>query len=683
MKSQNYLSFAKSLALSIVFTFFLQCKNHEGEQFNILSNSKTHIDFKNQLTDSETHNIINYLYYYNGGGVAIGDIDNDGLQDIYFTGNQVPNKLYRNKGNFEFEDITEKAGVAGKSDWNTGVTMVDVNGDGFLDIYVCAVVGLMDSKGHNELFINQKNGTFKEESAKYHLGFQNYSTSATFFDYDLDGDLDCYLLNHSIHNEDSFGKAETRNIRNLMSGDKLLRNDGNTFVDVSEEAGIYGGANGYGLGLSVSDFNQDGYPDIYVGNDFNEDDYYYINQKDGTFKESLKEYFGHTTRFSMGNDVADINHDGFQDLICLDMLPEDEKTLKSAMGDDKPQMLTLRTNTLGYHFQHARNMLQINNQGQNFTETALLSGVSATDWSWSPLFSDYNQDGNMDLFVSNGIPKRPNDLDYIKYVSNDIIREKHKNSKIIDEDAIKLMPDGKVKNYFYEGNGNLKFTNQSENWANQNPGYSNGAAYGDLDNDGDLDIVTNNINTLASIYQNKANETTQSLEIKIKYKDKNLFGIGAKAYCYVNNQMQYRELFTSRGFESSSQPILHFGLGNSEKIDSLKIVWPDQTYQMFYGVKSGILNVSSKNSKPWKEAVMTNNSTIQFVRIANNLGIDFQHIEDNYLDFNNQKLIPYKISDQGPAIAVGDLNGDGKDDLFFGNAKYQPSKIQWFFFLKF
>jgi len=439
--------------------------NHNNERvFNNPTSDQTGINFVNELTETNDLNILDYLYYYNGGGVAIGDINNDGLQDIYLSGNQVKNKLYLNKGNLVFEDITNKAGVSGNSTWNTGAVMGDVNGDGYLDIYVCAVVGINGFNGFNELFINNGDQTFTESAAKYGLDFDTFSSSAAFLDYDLDGDLDIYLLNHAIHTQESFGKASLRYKRNYQTGDKLLRNDGNTFKDVSEEAGIFGGVNGYGLGISVSDFNQDGYPDIFVGNDFHEDDYYYLNNGDGTFSERLKEFFGHTSRFSMGNDVSDINHDGWPDIMSLDMLPEDENVLKSSEGDDDIQIQELRIKQFGYNYQFTRNMFFVNQQNSPYLETALLSGIAATDWSWSTLIEDFNQDGEQDIFISNGIPRRPNNLDFIKFVSSDKIQKKIDNTKLVDQEALNLMPSGKTHNYIFKGDGKLNFEDKSGKW---------------------------------------------------------------------------------------------------------------------------------------------------------------------------------------------------------------------------
>lgn len=650
------------------------CKK-EGALFRNPDSSKTGIDFKNELTEKDDLNILDYLYFYNGGGVAIGDINGDDLPDIYLAGNQVKNKLYLNKGNLQFEDITEQAGVAGKSTWNTGAVMGDVNGDGLLDIYVCAVVGIKGFDGYNELYINNGDTTFTESAAQYGLDFDSYSSSAAFLDYDLDGDLDLYLLNHAVHTEESFGKVDLRYKRNFQTGDKLLRNDGATFTEVSEEAGIYGGINGYGLGVAVSDFNQDGYPDIYVGNDFHEDDYYYLNNGDGTFTESLKDYFGQVTRFSMGNDVADVNHDGWPDILSLDMLPEDEKVLKSSEGDDNIQTQRMRINRFGYHYQFTRNMLHLNRPGTYFAETALQSGIAATDWTWSALFGDYDQDGEQDLFVSNGIPKRPNDLDFIKFVSDEQIKKKISNTKLVDQEALELMPSGAVHNYYFRGKGPV-FEDLSESMIKQDSMISGATAYADLDLDGDLDLVANNINQEASLYINQTNDKGNYLKIYFQCPGPNTQGIGTKVFSYHNGLLQYKELYTVRGFQASSEPLLHFGYGQTEIIDSLKIVWPDKSFQILRDIPANqTLTIAPENNQPFDYTSLQPNSGKLFQKVTDNLGIDFEHIEDNYVDFNRQKLIPYQISDRGPALAIGDLNSDGREDLYFGSSKFYPSHI--------
>lgn len=647
-----------------------------GSLFDNPSADHTGIGFSNDITETDDLNILDYLYFYNGGGVAIGDINNDGLPDIYFSGNQVKNKLYLNKGQMEFDDITEKAGVAGESDWNTGTVMADVNGDGLLDIYVCAVVGINGFGGYNELYINNGDLTFSEKAQEYGLDFESYSSSASFFDYDLDGDLDLYLLNHAVHTSESYGKANLRYQRNYETGDKLLRNDDGKFVDVSEEAGIYGGINGYGLGLATSDFNSDGYPDIYVGNDFHEDDYYYLNNGDGTFTESLKKYFGHTSRFSMGSDVADINNDGLPDLISLDMLPRDEIPLKASEGDDNVQVQKMRIQDFGYHYQFTRNMLYVNQPDGKYMETALLSGVAATDWSWSALFGDYDQDGNQDLFVANGIPKRPNDLDFIKFISSNQIQNKINNTKLIDQKALDMIPSGVTQNHIFKGNGQLMFSDESHHWITNDTLVSGASAYGDLDNDGDLDLVVNNLNRVASVYENKTNEAANFLKVELDYKGKNRFGIGAKIYIYQNDQLQFKELFPARGFQASSEPMVHFGLGKVNTIDSLKIVWPDKTEQIISNIASNqTLRIAPERNERAFVLGSSDDLPSLFEKDTSSLGIRFTHVEDNYLDFNREKLIPYRISDRGPAFAKGDLDNDGKEDLLFGGSKYVPATL--------
>ncbi len=660
----------------LVMALVLGCTGREGQVFINPSSDETGVSFQNTITESDELNILDYLYFYNGGGVALGDINDDGLPDVFLSGNQVKNRLYLNEGNLKFKDISATAGISGDSSWNTGAVMGDVNGDGLLDIYVCAVVGINGFYGQNELFINNGDNTFTESAAQYGLDFDTYSSSAAFLDYDLDGDLDMYLLNHAVHTQQSYGKAEVRYERDQQSGDKLLRNDGGFFVDVSEEAGIYGGANGYGLGIAVADFNQDGYPDIYVGNDFHEDDYYYLNNGDGTFTEDLRRFFGHISKFSMGNDVADINGDGWPDLLSLDMLPEDEKVLKSSEGDDHTQTQKLRIERFGYHYQYSRNMLFVNKQNSPYAETALISGIAATDWSWSALFGDYDQDGEQDVFISNGIPKRPNDLDFIKFASDDKIRNKLNNTKLVDQQALNLMPSGATHNYIFSGRGNLEFRDMSGNWMVKDTLISGATAVGDLDNDGDLDLITNNINSPATFYINKTNSTASYLKLRFNYSPNNKLGIGTRVFAYGNGKMQYKELYTVRGFQSSSEPMVHFGFGDKQIIDSLKIVWPNKTFQVLKEVAANqTITVSPENTRPFDYNALRGTEQKLFKRQEDNLGINFRHKEDNYLDINRQKLIPYQISDRGPAVAIGDLDGDGREDVFFGGSKYYPSRI--------
>lgn len=656
----------KILFLSAIIVFITSCKKEKKEihyLFQEVSSSTSGITFTNQLKETEQHSIINYIYFYNGGGVSVGDINNDGLADLYFVSNQNQNKLFLNKGNFQFEDITKKAGVAGTSDWSTGATMVDINGDGFLDIYVCAVSQLLDFKGKNELFINNGDGTFTEKAKEYGLDFVGYSTQAYFFDFDKDDDLDVYIVNHAVHTALSHGPASQRNNRITLTGDVLLQNNNGKFEDISEKAGIFGGVNGYGLSASIADFNNDGWDDIYVCNDFHEDDYYYINNKNGTFTEQLANSFATISRFSMGSDAADINADGTIDLMTLDMLPNDEKALKETEGDDA--MLNMQTNlrNLGYKDQYSRNMLQINNGNNHFYETALYNQVADTDWSWAPLFADYNNDGFQDLFISNGILRRPNGMDFKKYVSNTFKKYGEKDGLSWLFKSLNEMPKGEVPNQIFKGN-NQKFQNKTGDWIPNQNSLSNGAVYVDLDNDGDLDLVTNNINSPASIFENTTQQKNY-LDVSLQYQSKNKNAIGAKVLVFAGNQTQKKEIYLSRGFLSSIEPKVHFGLGATAAIDSIQIIWPNNTYQTVKNPKiNGVLKINYSSKKPFNfDNQLANNHFFTKENV-----LDFTHQEDAYNDFYNERLIPYKVSTLGPAIAVGDVDKNGFEDIFVGNS---------------
>jgi hypothetical protein len=663
----------------------VSCHRHETLFVNLTS-SKTNITFENKVDNKHLFNILYYLYFYNGGGVAIGDINNDGLPDIYFTANSKGNnKLYLNKGNFEFEDITDKAGVAGTADWCTGVTMADVNGDGLLDIYVSAVSGRYGLKGHNELFMNNGNNTFTEKSKEYGLDFSGFTTQTAFFDYDHDGDLDCYILNQSHHPHQNIVDTINRHQYDSLSGDRFYRNDVNTagkFTDVSKQAGIYQSNLGYGLGIAVGDLNNDGWDDIYIGNDFHENDYYYINNGNGIFTESGAQHFRHYSRFSMGNDVADYNNDGQPDVVTVDMLPPDEKTLKTYGSDENPDIYKVKLEINGYQYQYSKNCLQRNNgNGSSFSEIGLMSGISATDWSWSPLFADFDNDGNKDLFVSSGIVKRPVDLDYVRFAS-DLKNKGMDRTDKYDNEAINAMPDGSSHPFLFKGDGKFSFKDLSDDWGTgKMKGYYNGAAYADLDNDGNLDLVINCINAPAVILKNNAPRKNY-VSISFKGDSANTSGIGCKAYLFQKDKsgvsrMQYQQLMTTRGFESSCEPRLHFGLDSTTVIDSLLVVWPNQKYEVLKNVSVNKQIVIKKKNASGMFEYKNFFPVIQqlFQDVTKQVGLSWRHKENDFVDFNVQYLIPHEESTRGPKIAVGDVNKDGLDDFYVCGARGQPGAL--------
>ena len=657
-----------------------------GTLFTLLSSSKTGVHFNNRVENQKNFNIFKYRNFYNGGGVAIGDINNDGLADLYFTGNMDANRLYLNKGDMTFEDISESAGVTGNKPWSTGVTMVDVNADGLLDIYV-SNAGNMEGNNHdNDLYINNGDLTFTEKAEEYNLAKTGFSTHASFFDYDKDGDLDAYILNNSNVPVSSLGYAEQREVRaqdwvgvpDIFKGvgDMLLRNDGDRFTDVSEEAGIYGSLIGFGLGIMITDLNKDLWPDIYVSNDFYERDYLYINQKDGTFKEEIKEWTSHLSLSAMGIDIADLNNDGHSEIFITDMLPEPEQRVKSVMEFDNYNVYKIKQSK-DFYQQFIQNTLQLNNGNGTFSEIAYYSGVDATDWSWAGLLFDMDNDGLRDIFITNGINHDLTDLDFVDFFANEIIQkmaltgQKESIDSIIEHMPIKPQP-----NYAYRNKGDITFDNANKDWGFELPSMSNGAAYGDLDNDGDLDLVINNVNAEAFIYENKTNEVKDHHYIKLKFKgpEKNPFGIGATAMLYYEDKIVLQEMIPSRGFQSSMEYGMTIGLGQADQIDSLRVLWTDDQSQLLTGIAADqVVELDYQNADTpfsWPQ----NDNKDPLLRSMDNSRL-LAHQENSYNDFDYEGLIYSKLSQEGPSMAVADVDGDGNEDIFIGGASGQAAML--------
>ena len=652
--------------------------------FKQLSPAVTGVTFENRLDEAPEFNILNYLYYYNGGGVAVGDVDGDGRQDIYFSSNVGENTLYRNLGGLKFENVTAKAGVQGPPGWKTGVSMADVNGDGHVDLYVSAV-NYLSMHGHNVLYVNDGDGTFTDRTAEYGLTFEGFSTQALFFDYDGDGDLDLYLLNHSVHTERQIGVATRREVRHPKSGDRLYRQDatprGPRFTDVSALAGIYGGVEGYGLGVVASDINNDGCPDLYVANDFQENDFLYVNNCNGTFTESITQATQHTSRFSMGVDAADMNDDGRPDLMVVDMLPEQEAILKSSASSESFNLFEMRLRA-GYHAQYPRNTLQLNRGNGHFSEIGYLAGVFASDWSWAPLFADLDNDGRKDLFITNGIFRRPNDLDYINYVGNDAVQSSlakglSRENAAMQRDLLGRMPQIALPNHAFRNDGALRFTDQAAEWGLAAKGFSNGAVYVDLDDDGALDLVVNRINAPAAIYHSRARTQLPDrhyLQLRLQGNGRNRDGIGAKVIAVTGTHRQLLEQQPVRGFQSSVSTRLHFGLGTAMSVDTLTVIWPDKRMQTLTAVRAdrSLTLVQDSATQTWRAPPPP---AVMLVDAAAALGAAVAHVENDFLDYNREPLMPHVLSSEGPAMAVGDVNGDGRDDLYVGGAKWQAGTL--------
>lgn len=673
----------KILVLFLLAVAF-SCKKKEEKTptlFEQIAPEDSGVDFVNELSFDEKFNIFTYRNYYNGGGVALGDVNNDGLLDIYFTANLGPNKLYLNKGDFKFEDVTQKSGTSGTRAWSTGAAMADVNGDGFLDIYVCNSGDISGDNKQNELFINQGDGTFTEQAEAYGLADQGFSTHAVFFDYDKDGDLDVYLLNNSYQAIGSFNKMQNeRPKRDPVGGDKLFRNDGEKFTDVSEEAGIYGSIIGFGLGITIGDVNQDTWPDIFISNDFFERDYLYINNQDGTFTESLELSMRSISAASMGADIADINGDGLLDIFVTDMIPESQSRLKQVItfeNWDKYQF----NKTHGYHYQFSRNMLHINNGDGTFSEMGRLANVEATDWSWGALIFDMDNDGKRDLFVANGIYQDITDLDYLNFIDDEETKIKIISQEGVDYKALTdPIPVNPIANFAFRNLGDLKFENAAEEWGLGEPIHSNGSAYGDLNNDGTLDLVINNVNKPAQIFKN-AGKTfypdRHSLQFKLVGKGKNTAAIGTQIQVKAGNEIYYLEQMPNRGFQSSVDPKLTLGLGEKTSVDLIRVLWPDGSFTEIKNQPTDqllTLKWDEAGTLPEGESFFSKPEP-SFFQKDNSVSLDFTHEENPAVDFDRDRLTYHMFSTEGPGFAKADLNGDGLDDLFFGGAKGFAGKV--------
>lgn len=639
--------------------------------FTLLPAEQTGVFFENQIIENQRINILTYEYFHNGGGVAIGDLNNDGLSDIFLTGNLAPNRLYFNQGNMTFEDVTQTAGVIGTRGWYTGTTLVDINNDGWLDIYTCLSGNLPDPFRANQLYVNNQDGTFTERAQEYGIADVGYATQATFFDYDLDGDLDLFILNHNVVPISDFKPSQVRNTHDPHVGDKLYRNDNGTFTDVSQSAGIYTNALGYGLGVSIGDLNGDHYPDIYVANDFIEHDYCYMNKGDGTFRDVVKSGFNQISQFSMGTDMADINNDGLLDIMTVDMIAEDNYRQKTTMRPMNRSIFYFAVED-GFHYQYMHNALQLNRGRERFSNISKLAGISSTDWSWAPLLVDLDMDGYKDFMVTNGYKKDISNKDYVSFEKKQMkaFREGKINNTEMFRSLLDAAPVTKIGNYVFKNNGDYTFSKMNEAWNFEQEAFSNGAAYGDLDNDGDLDLVINNIDDRAFVYQNQAMETRQPhyLRLKLKGALQNPLGLGAKVWVHTADGIQYFDHSLSRGFQSSMDPVLCIGLGTQATIDRLEVRWPDGKVSILTDVQADReLEVAHAEAMEGQVNGYPQPSPL-FEDVTHEHGLQARHVENAFDDFDYEVLLPHKMSNWGPGLAVGDVNGDGRSDVYLGGA---------------